>query len=59
MKKGFLLLCLLPYLLTLQAQNRTATVTALNNYVLFANADIQALTATLTSLERYDGLFGD
>ncbi len=59
MKKALLLLCMLLCLLRLQAQNRNATVKALNNYVLFANAHVHALTATLTSLERYDGLFRD
>jgi hypothetical protein len=41
------------------AQTRSTTVTALNNYVLYANADADALTACMTSLERYDGLFRD
>jgi hypothetical protein len=59
MKKVILLLCILFSLLRLEAQNRNATVKALNNYVLYANAHIHALTATLTSLERYDGLFRD
>ncbi len=59
MKKVILLLCILFCLLRLEAQNRNATVKALNNYVLYANAHIHALTATLTSLERYDGLFRD
>lgn len=59
MKKALLLLGMLLCLLRLQAQNRNATVKALNNYVLFANAHVHALTATLTSLERYNGLFRD
>lgn len=41
------------------AQNRNATVTALNNYVLYVNANNTALSLTLTSLDRYNGLFND
>jgi hypothetical protein len=59
MKRIVLMLCLLCCVLATCAQNRNATVKALNNYVLFANANNRALTATLTSLERYDGLFHD
>lgn len=41
------------------AQNRNATVTALNNYVLYVNANNTALSLTLRSLDRYNGLFND
>ncbi len=59
MKKVALLLCLLLCMRVVHAQSRNATVLALNNYVRYANANMQALTATMTSLERYDGLFHD
>lgn len=59
MKKVALLLCLVACMCMAQAQSRNATVLALNNYVRYANANMQALTATITSLERYNGLFAD
>lgn len=54
-----LLLGLLLGAIALQGQSRASTVKALNNYSLAVNAHMHALTACITSLERYDGLFHD
>jgi hypothetical protein len=59
MKKMFLFMVCCAAACFAHAQNRNATVTALNNYVLYVNANNTALSLTLTSLDRYNGLFND
>jgi hypothetical protein len=57
MKQATLLLCLMLCLFSAQAQNRNNAVKALNQYMLYSDANIQALSASITSLDRYNGLF--
>lgn len=59
MKQLFLVSLVFVCSLSMQAQNRDATVKALNNYIAYSNSNIKALKAAEQTLESYNGLFND
>jgi hypothetical protein len=59
MKKLLMLLSLFSVFQLAKAQNRNALVKTLNHYIEYSNANITALSLSLNTLERYNGLFND
>ncbi len=59
MKKVLFFLCIFLYQLSASAQSRNAVVKTLNNYIAYSNANITALSNSINTFERYNGLFND